>query len=230
MFIVSHIPGSYLQKIHYERTETQLPINNSFKQVTVHDLNAEEDLQVTAQSLNKIIEELKNLDVQDYKNLDCDHKTFFECKKSIDAADVLKAGIILASIKNSPDLNYETNRSCFNTNTTCFDLKQDEPNINYITWDWWTNTAMDWLAKTSKIIEKFDWTPQYNNFNSDKYTDMCIANRKKLELEDQVHKATKIRIQDQLERSWHMEWTDTVKGCILGYKPTLGHYLQDFKL
>ncbi|KAJ3622011.1 hypothetical protein MTP99_002546 [Tenebrio molitor] len=47
-----------------------------------------------------------------------------------------------------------------------------------------------------------------------------------LDLEAQVHKSTKIRIQDQLENSWHKEWTDTIKD---GFYDRYLYYMQNVK-
>lgn len=195
MFIVSYVPGIHVQKIDFKPAklnEIQLPIN--------------------------VLEESNNTDmfvnVDDYVIPNLSIR-----KKSIDATDVLKTSIILATLP--PISNFNSNCSCYE-----LDEKQEKNNI---TWDWWTNAMMIWLAEASKFIEKLNFIPTYFNFNSDKYRDMCIAFCKKLDLEDQVHKATKIRIQEQMERSWHKEWTDTIKECVFTYNLNLAQYFQYVK-
>lgn len=78
-------------------------------------------------------------------------------------------------------------------------------------WDWWNNSLMTWLSDISKLNEN-QAVPNkyYNNFGHDKSLDMAFINMKLLDLEDIIHKATKLRLQEQLERSWHEEWTDTI--------------------
>lgn len=79
------------------------------------------------------------------------------------------------------------------------------------TWDWWNNSLMTWLNDISNFNDD-EILPDkyYNNFAHDTSMDMAFVNRKLLELEDKIHKATRLRLQEQLERSWHEEWTETV--------------------
>lgn len=122
--------------------------------------------------------------------------------KMLDAVDVLKTGFILAAITCDKD-----------------DATQEH---DCTTWDWWNNPVMNWLTDISRT-EEYEGIRlphnYYKNFAHDKLTDMSIASRKKLQLEDKIHKATKVRLQEQLERSWHEEWTDSVY-------TTLGPYLS----
>lgn len=79
------------------------------------------------------------------------------------------------------------------------------------TWDWWNNSLLSWLNDISKFDDKELLTHKYeNNFAQSTSLDMVFVNKKLLELEDKIHRATKLRLQEQLERSWHEEWTDTI--------------------
>lgn len=89
-------------------------------------------------------------------------------------------------------------------------------------WDWWNNSLMNWLTEISEVEEYEPFTlpdNYFKNFASDKLLDMSIANKKKLELEDKIHKATKVRLQEQIERSWHEEWTDSFYTTISLFYP-----------
>lgn len=123
--------------------------------------------------------------------------------KPIDAVDVLKTGIFLASIKVLEE-------SC---NCTEFQNESNLENAEFITWDWWESPVMNWLSETSRILHDFGYSAIKVNFH-DVYMDMSVANVKKLQLQDHIDKATKMRIQEQMERSWHMEWTDTIRKCV----------------
>lgn len=123
--------------------------------------------------------------------------------KAIDAVDVLKTGIFLASIK-------VLRESC---NRTEFERERDAENAEFITWDWWESPAMNWLSETSRILHDIGYSMIKVNFR-DVYMDMSVVNVKKLQLQDHIDKATKMRIQEQMERSWHKEWTDTIRKCV----------------
>lgn len=107
----------------------------------------------------------------------------FNSTTRLGAADMFKTTLILASIQTKEDPE---------------------------SWDWWSKDAMVWLSESAKAIEAppiklaLESHPMYT-------TDAIVANEKVLELQDQVHKATKVRIQDQMERSWHTEWTDSLR-------------------
>lgn len=122
-------------------------------------------------------------------------ETVFE-KKPIDAVDILQTGIILASIAGA---NYDSNET---------------DNTESVGWDWWNSTTMNWLTSTSKIMEIP--IPEFKAYTYNNYLEMTID--KKLLLQDQLHKATRIRMQDRLESSWHTEWTDTIF-TLFSYSP-----------
>lgn len=102
---------------------------------------------------------------------------------------MLKTSILLASIK---------------TNTTSYETD----NFENISWDYWNNPVMDWLAKSSELASYFTINLKSNIPN---YLETAATNMKHIELEDQIHKATKTRIQDQMESSWHTEWIESIK-------------------
>ncbi|CAH1286506.1 unnamed protein product [Diabrotica balteata] len=105
--------------------------------------------------------------------------------------DMLKTSILLASIK---------------TNSTSFETTNNFENIS---WDYWNNPVMDWLAKSSQIISSYADELQLNHLPY--YLETAASNMKHIEREDQIHKATKTRIQDQMESSWHTEWIESIK-------------------
>nr|CAI5840172.1 unnamed protein product [Callosobruchus analis] len=78
-----------------------------------------------------------------------------------------------------------------------------------VTWDYWNIPIMDWLAKSSEMAATFREEITIELFPI--YLETSATNLKRIELEDQIHKATKTRIQDQMECSWHKEWTSTVR-------------------
>lgn len=128
--------------------------------------------------------------------------------RTLDAINVLKTSFILASISCNTDCDISTENSVSSESGS--------------SWDWWNNPIINWLSDISRNAE-FEGIKlpnnYYKNFAHDKLADMSIARQKKLQLEDKIHKATKLRIQEQLERSWHKEWTDSVF-------LTLGPYLS----
>jgi len=195
IFIVSNIPGSCLQNRDvYMENKTYLSLKNKEPAI----LN-------TANNTSDISPILDNAGIDDdetfmYKNN----------LKHLDAADVLKTGILLASLKAMPNSKRNFNKSHFET--------EIKSNVTENSWAWWSSPTMDWLTKTSKMIENFDFIPNFKHFIYDKYIDMSIVNYKIINLQDHIHKATKVRIQDQMERSWHIEWTDTLKNVLLEYK------------
>lgn len=136
---------------------------------------------------------------------------------NINAIDVLQTSIILASIKTT---NPRVKATLLDVNDT---ITTDENNAEYVSWDWWSNPVMEWLTETSRAIET--WTSMLNTklYIQDRFKEMSLATYKWFGLQDQVHKATKIRIQDQLERTWHMEWTDSFCNMLvgLGYSNTV---------
>lgn len=185
MFIVSHIPGNCLQN-RFENNKTNLA-------VVINDTRINENI---TNAINLEIDEISNTKTETYKN-------------SLDAINVLRTSIILASIKHD------------NSNIS---LKHDEnENVQEISWEWWDCPTMQWLSETSKLMDNFNFLPKYN-YNAN-YYQVYNLNDKKIDLQDQIHHATKIRIQDQMEISWHKEWTDTIKSNLFNYNPF--YYFQD---
>lgn len=113
-----------------------------------------------------------------------DNPKFNLSASRLDAADMFKTTLILASIQTNSGVES--------------DLE---------TWNWWSKDSMVWLSESSKMNE----APMQQSFYPVQYTDASVANEKSIDLQDQVHKATKLRIQDQMEHSWHTEWTDSLK-------------------
>lgn len=132
-----------------------------------------------------------------------DVKTDFKwkCGRNADIVDILKTSILLASIKSSTSFN--------RTNTKDIDLMTDDNNAQHISWDYWNIPVMEWLAKSSQFVSRFtlDLPFKYCMY----FLEMSVSNTKCIELEDSINKARKTRIQDQMESSWHKEWTDTFK-------------------
>ena len=181
-FITSKIPGNCLQ-MKDVATQTSEPFS-----IVVNHLKEDQVM------INDFTEPVV---VNDSNEIECKFSGMNHHRKPMGAVDVLKTGMILASIK--VDGNYD---KVFNI------TEVDTDNVEG-TWDWWANPAMIWLAEMSNVIaDKFVLTPNIRLFSP--YNDTTLANTKALELEDQLHKATKMRIQDQMERSWHIEWTDTI--------------------
>lgn len=130
--------------------------------------------------------------------------------RNIDAADVLKTGILLASIKVSPQ------HICNNSQ------------VETVSWDWWNNPVMQWLTEKSKNLENIEFPFEFDVKIEDRFYGTASVLSKKMELEDHIDKATKIRIQEQMERSWHKEWTDSVYESLGGVKFLLC-YFRDVK-
>ncbi|XP_066149432.1 protein CNPPD1 [Euwallacea fornicatus] len=120
------------------------------------------------------------------------------------ALKVLKASILLASIKTQGPSN----------STSELDQQPLDTSTQSVSWDWWNVPIMNWLSKSAQLIKSFEM-PVIQNCLS--YLDVAMVSEKFIYLEDHIHKATKTRIQDQLERSWHAEWTDTIKGQLAYY-------------
>lgn len=136
---------------------------------------------------------------------------------NFNAVKVFKASILLASIKTDSVSN---SSDILQTNET--DIF--ESNCQSMSWDWWNVPVMNWLSKTSEYIQSFE-LPILKNYLY--FLENTVANEKFTYLEDHIRKATKTRIQDQLERSWHVEWTDTIKQHLSYYN--ILPYLQSIK-
>ncbi|KAG5892426.1 hypothetical protein JTB14_003362 [Gonioctena quinquepunctata] len=122
--------------------------------------------------------------------------------------NVLRTSLLLASIQ---------------TNITDESATMNN-NAQYVSWDYWNIPVMDWLAKSSEFVTAYtDEMPSHFPY----YLETSVSNLRCIELEDQIHKATKTRIQDQMESSWHMEWIDTLRYRLFLYK--LFPYIHDIK-
>lgn len=106
---------------------------------------------------------------------------------------MFKASILLASIKTEP-LNGTDSQA--------------------VTWDWWNVPIMNWLTNAAQLVETFE-LPSVEKYIF--YLETTETSDKLVYLEDHIQKATKTRMQDQLERSWHAEWTDTIKNHLSHY-------------
>lgn len=109
--------------------------------------------------------------------------------RSFEIVNMLKTGIILASMKTNDTIPIENSHQ-------------------NMTWDWWNVPVMNWLTKASAEME---FNTKLFDFSLWNYFDSSFINAKQVHLNNCINKATKTRIQDQLETSWHEEWTDTVK-------------------
>nr|XP_023024729.1 protein CNPPD1 [Leptinotarsa decemlineata] len=117
----------------------------------------------------------------------------FTYVQNSDVIDVFTTSILLASIKVNV-----TDDDGMTTN-----------DAQFISWDYWNIPIMEWLAKSSEIVITYSDGIPSSYFSY--YLETSAFNSKCIELEDQVHKATKTRLQDQIESSWHEEWIDTLK-------------------
>lgn len=123
-----------------------------------------------------------------------------KCGRNMDIVNVLKTSILLASIKSPTLLN--------RTNSTDITLTNDN-NAQYVSWDYWNIPVMEWLAKTSQFVSSFAIEIPFKYYTY--FLETSVSNSKCIELEDSINKATKTRIQDQMESSWHEEWKDTFR-------------------
>ncbi|KAI4460921.1 hypothetical protein MML48_5g00016751 [Holotrichia oblita] len=193
VLIVSQLPGNCLQS----------PIS-----ITT-DVNDTLLIQADNQCQSDIFINDIDRDIENITSLNCHN--FQESpfvKKQIDAADVLTTSLILASIQ--PNI--------LDTNKSYFDADFDDGNSEKISWDWWTSPTMNWLTSTSELTQNFNLMPNFKDYIYISYSDSTIVATKLIEQEDHFHKATRTRIQDQLERSWHKEWTDTIRDSLLDYE------------
>jgi len=118
--------------------------------------------------------------------------------QTFNALDVLKTGIILASIKS-------------------YDFNESE-NVERVSWDWWSSSTMQWLTKTSKLMETFQENLLLSRFTYN-YPDIALKHDKLINLDrNNLQKSAKTRIQDQMEQSWHEEWIDTIETLFVKYK------------
>ncbi|KAH1005551.1 hypothetical protein HUJ04_006511 [Dendroctonus ponderosae] len=122
-----------------------------------------------------------------------------DSKKSFnyDIVKVFKASILLASIKTEPTRNYSKGLTAAGME-----------NCQNVGWDWWNTPVMNWLAQTSQLVKTLE-IPVISSGMF--YFESTWTNEKFAYLEDHIRRATKTRLQDQLERSWHVEWIDTIQ-------------------
>ncbi|XP_060529920.1 protein CNPPD1 [Cylas formicarius] len=125
---------------------------------------------------------------------------------------LLKTGILLASIK--ADISDTVD------NTTSAEFKSNHQSMS---WDWWNVPIMNWLTKTAQIIDQVE-IPLRNYVY---FLESAVVGSKHLYLEDHIHKATKTRIQDQMESSWHKEWIDSLSYPLYSYQ--ILPYLRNIK-
>lgn len=190
MYIVSQIPGNCLQP-----AVNKIDGNDTSAHVT-HNLCEHES------------ETIAHFNLENLTQSKCDLREEIPCtRKQIDAADVLTTSLILASIKPVASKTSE--------NKSYIEYDELDDNKELISWDWWASPAMNWLASTSELTKNFNLLPNFNDYIYSSYLDSTVLASKIIKQEDHVHKATRTRIQDQLERSWHKEWTDTIKYYLL---------------
>lgn len=197
MYVVSNISGLYLAN------ENVPVIKKTYPSVVDSALSIEEP------SFNdsEILDSLDQLKTDNNEKL---------VMKSIDAVDVLKTSIFLASIKVPESRKSICNETDFDGDT------------EYVTWDWWNNPVMQWLSESSRLLGDISCLIKFRFSFHNRYFDMVVANAKKLDLEDHINKATAVRIQEQMERSWHKEWTDTLQKAVDCVK-LLSYYFHNFK-
>lgn len=186
MYILSNIPGNCLTNVSQPKPVTS---NHS-----VHVAPQEEIILVDIEA-DKLQKSL-------------------EYNKGIDALDVLKTSIILASIKSH------------NCNQSTYEFDDSIQSTENVSWEWWTNSALVWLSETSKAIDNFAFNLSPFQFMYDRNKEKSIAMCKNMELEEHIQKNTKTRIQDQMESSWHEEWIDTIKTAFSMARPSIMCLIQ----
>lgn len=131
--------------------------------------------------------------------------------RNVEAAHIFRTSLFLASINTFMIPYCNKNCSCDN------DIDADENLDN--AWEWWNIPSMKWLTEHSReILDMADINCFYKNFM--RYLEQLFINSNDLEAGNHVNmkKSTKTRIQDQLESSWHQEWTDSLKNEF-SYRP-----------
>lgn len=145
---------------------------------------------------NHFTQPLTEIQLTDETDIKTDSR--WKCGRNIDIVNVLKTSILLASIKSPTSFN--------RTNATDIDLMTNDNNAQYISWDYWNIPIMEWLAKSSQFVSSLTLELPFKYYIY--FLETSVSNSKCIELEDSINKATKTRIQDQMESSWHKEWTD----------------------
>lgn len=194
MLLASQVPGTSLHKAQspnkIAQMETVLCVDNNCDETLDNEL-------ITESIVNSTLELNESTEINNHSEI---HK--IKPAQKLDPINVLTTSLILASIHHKEILDCDVNKTTF-----------EHENSSEVTWDWWSNDLMNWLYEKSAILDnnvELAEIDYLKRFDYGKRLDMTIANSKLLSLEDQVHKATTVRIQDQLENSWHKEWTDTI--------------------
>lgn len=193
VFVASNVSNALMIKTQGNMVTDDIVVNNNNMEMGIFnqaDQNSSEMLDVS----NQILADL----------------SLQQNKHNMSAIDVLQTSIILASIKST---NPKVKETLLDPNDT---ISENTTNTESVTWDWWSNPVMEWLTETSKSIETWTFILNTKPYIQDRYKEMSLAMYKWFGLQDQVHRATKMRIQDQLERTWHMEWTDSVCNMLVG--------------
>ena len=149
--------------------------------------------------------------------------------KNLEIKDIISTPIIKHAKTDQSGKNYQTWIDTNNFSKPSSGLQNEnyeskESSFQFVSWDWWNVPVMNWLAKTSEMIEKIE-LPIMKNYVY--FLENKIISDTYFSLEDHIHKATKTRIQDQMERSWHSEWTDTI--TYQTYYYNILPYLQNIK-
>ncbi|XP_063921432.1 protein CNPPD1 isoform X2 [Zophobas morio] len=190
VFIVSHIPGTYLQpKFDICENDTLIPV-----------------------TLNSECGDVET-DIPDRIQ-----PSETPTKSEIPTLNVIKTSIFLASI--------ESFLKPFCNKSESVESPVNDDNVQNVSWDWWTAPTLKWLSETSALIERKVELPTWNLLYF-QYLYETYIQVKFLDLEDQVHRATKVRAQDRLENSWHTEWTDTIRNDF--YDRDVHYYLENVK-
>lgn len=193
VFVASNVSNALLIKTQGNMVTDDIVINNNNMEMGIFN-QAEQNSSEMLDVSNQILADL----------------SLQQNKHNMSAIDVLQTSIILASIKST---NPKLKETLLDPNDT---ISENTTNTEAVTWDWWSNPVMEWLTETSKSIETWTFILNTKPYIQDRYKEMSLATYKWFGLQDQVHRATKIRIQDQLERTWHMEWTDSVCNMLVG--------------
>lgn len=189
VFLASQIPGTSL----YQPT--------SIEKQPSSDVSVELQRQIPNDFTETLIDLPEKTDSMQKRN------------KSMDVVDVLKTGILLASI-------------CDVDNNTV------EQTPEAVAWDWWNVPIMTWLSDTAKSLLNLD---SYTNIDMNRkfmFLENVMHNEKEIALvvmDNMADKATKTRIQDQIERNWHEEWTDTIKNSLFHKVIAYSHYFNYIK-
>ncbi|KAL3269058.1 hypothetical protein HHI36_008141 [Cryptolaemus montrouzieri] len=132
--------------------------------------------------------------------------------RNVEPVHILRTSLFLASI------NTLMGSYCNSTNTENI----SDNNSELPSWEWWNIPSMIWLTENSEEVHKLgnyiSLGYLYRYFIG--YLEMLAINSENLEVGNYINmnKATKTRIQDQMESSWHKEWIDSLENGV--------HYMQ----